>query len=139
VQGEDLVRDTNARDAAELAIELGVDPKAADAVGNTALHYAAYMRHDAVVQLLADQKVPLDAKNKFGETPLWEAELVIQFSGGGTFQKLPSSTSTLLRKLGAQPAEPTYSLARPTDWPDNARAAVDQVAVPDKAAKTAAQ
>jgi ankyrin repeat protein len=138
VQGEDFVKDGNARDAAKLAIELGVDPKAADAVGNTALHYAAYMRHDAVVQLLADQGAPLDAKNKYGETPLWDAELVVQFMGGGTFQMLPSSTSALLRKLGAPSIEASYTRARPTDWPDNPRVATDQVEAPVKTAKTGA-
>jgi len=137
VQGEDFVKDTNARDAAKLAIDLGVDPKATDAVGNTALHYAAYMRHDAVVQLLADQGVPLNAKNKYGETPLWDAELVVQFMGGGTFLLLPSSTGDLLRKLGAPTIAASYTRARPTEWPDVPRVATDQVEAPDKAAKTA--
>ena len=28
----------------------------------------------------------LNVKNKYGETPLWASELVVQFMGGGTFQ-----------------------------------------------------
>jgi ankyrin repeat protein len=118
VQGEDLTSDSSALEAAKLAVQLGVDPKATDTAGNTALHYAAYMRHDPVVQYLVDQGSPLEAKNKFGETPLWDAELVVQFFAGGTFQLVPSSTGALLRKLGAQPVEASYKLARPRDWPD---------------------
>ena len=131
VQGEDLTKDSDALAAAKLAVDLGADPKAADAVGNTALHYAAYMRHDAVVQFLADKGAPLDAKNKFGETPLWDAELVVQFMGGGTYVMLPSTSSALLRKLGSTPSQPLYTRARPTDWPDNPRIAADQVEKPD--------
>lgn len=118
VQGEDLIKDSSALEAAKFAVQLGVDIKATDSAGNTALHYAAYMRHDAVVQFLADQGSPLEAKNKFGETPLWDAELVVQFFAGGTFQLVPSSTGALLRKLGAQPVEASYTRARPRDWPD---------------------
>jgi ankyrin repeat protein len=132
VQGEDFVRETDALAAAKLALELGADPNAADSAGNTALHYAGYMRHDSIVQLLADRGVPLDVKNKFGETPLWTAELVVQFMGGGTFQLLPSAAADLLRKLGAQSVEPTYTRARPTDWPDNPRTAGDDVEAPVK-------
>jgi len=121
VQGEDLITDKDALAAAKYAIELGHDPKAADAYGNTALHYAAYMRHDAVVEYLAGLGIPLDVKNKYGETPLWVSELVIQFFAGGTFAQIPSSTSALLRKLGAPAGTVTYTLYRPTDWPDNSR------------------
>jgi uncharacterized protein len=131
VQGEDFVKDSDALEAARTALELGADLKAIDSAGNTALHYAAYMRHDAVVQLLADRGVPLDAKNKFGETALWDAELVVQFMGGGTFQLLRSGAGDLLRKLGAQPIEPPYTRARPTDWPDIPRGAGDQVETPE--------
>jgi ankyrin repeat protein len=118
VQGEDLIKDSNALEAAKLAVQSGVDVKAADSAGNTALHYAAYMRHDAVVQFLVDQGASLEAKNKFGETPLWVSELVIQFFAGGTFQLVRSSTGDLLRKHGAKPVEASYTRARPRDWPD---------------------
>jgi ankyrin repeat protein len=118
VQGEDLIKDSNALEAAKLAVQLGVDAKATDSAGNTALHYAAYMRHDPVVQFLVDQGSPLEARNKFGETPLWAAELVIQFFAGGTFQLVPSTTGDLLRKLGGKPVEASYTYARPRDWPD---------------------
>ena len=134
VQGEDLVKDSNALEAAKLAVQLGVDPKATDSAGNTALHYAAYMRHDAVVQFLADQGSPLQAKNKFGETPLWDAELVIQFFAGGAYGLVPSSTGDLLRKLGAQPVEASYTRVRPRDWPD-----IEVIGTPEKPASTTAR
>ena len=119
VLGESTLQDTDSRDAAALAVELGADTSAIDDVGNTALHYAAYLRQDAAVRFLADEGAALNAKNKFGETPLWVSELAIQFSGGGTFQILQSSTGDLLRSLGADILGPPYDRARPRDWPDN--------------------
>jgi len=119
VLGESTVQDTDSLAAATLAVALGADTSATDDVGNTALHYAAYLRQDAAVRFLADEGAPLNAKNKFGETPLWVSELAIQFSGGGTFQILQSSTGDLLRTLGASILGPAYDRARPRDWPDN--------------------
>ena len=119
VLGESTVQDTDSLAAAKLAIALGADTSATDDVGNTALHYAAYLRQDAAVQFLADEGAALNAKNKFGETPLWVSELAIQFSGGGTFQILQSSTGDLLRSLGAEILGPPYDRARLRDWPDN--------------------
>ena len=81
------------------------------------MHYAAFMRRDAIVQLLADHKARLDLRNTWGETPLFLAELVIQFAGGGRIESGPTSTGALLRKLGAQPSKPDYTL-RPFYWPN---------------------
>jgi ankyrin repeat protein len=132
VQGEDLIKDSSALDAAKLAVQLGVDVKAADSAGNTALHYAAYMRHDAVVQFLVDQGASIEARNKFGETPLWVSELVVQFFAGGTYQLVPSSTGDLLRKLGATRVAASYTRARPRDWPD-----IDVIGTPEAKPKAA--
>ena len=132
VQGEDLVTEVHARGAAEAALAMGNSVTDVDAAGNTPLHYASYMRHDSVVQLLVDRGAPLNAKNKFGETPLWTSALVVQFAGGGTYQLIPSTATDILKKAGATQGEPLYARARPTDWPDNARSAADQVADPDK-------
>jgi ankyrin repeat protein len=132
VQGEDLVTEPQARAAAEAALSLGNAVTDVDAAGNTPLHYASYMRHDSVVQLLLDRGAPLNAKNKFGETPLWTSALVVQFAGGGTYQLIPSPATEILKKAGAEEVNPVYARARPTDWPDNARSAADQVADPEK-------
>jgi uncharacterized protein len=119
VQGEVFVPEKDTLAAAQLIIRLGgADLNAVDGIGNTALHYAAYMRRDSIVRFLVEQGAALEVKNKFGETPLWVSELVIQFAGGGTFQVVPSSTGSLLRQLGAQPSRPAYDDLRPRYWPD---------------------
>jgi ankyrin repeat protein len=103
--------------AAKYLLGKGADVNAVDALGNTALHYAAYHRRDTIVQLLADRGARLDVKNKWGETPLFLAETVIQFAGGGRFETGPTPTGALLRKLGATPSKPDYTL-RPFYWPN---------------------
>jgi ankyrin repeat protein len=116
--GEVLVPESDNLAAAKLLIELGaVDVNAVDTLGNSAMHYAAFMRRDSIVQLLADHGARLDVPNLYGETPLFLAEVVIQFAGGGRTETGPTSTGTLLRKLGAKPAKPAYTL-RPHYWPN---------------------
>ena len=85
---------------------MGADLEATDDVGNNALHYAAYHRLSALVQFLVDQGAALEARNRFGETPLWLSELAIQFYGGGTYQIVPTDTGDLLRSLGAEATTP---------------------------------
>jgi ankyrin repeat protein len=121
VQGEDFIKDADTRAAAELALAMGADVNDTDTTGNTALHYAAYMRHDASVKLLVERGADLNLKNYLGETPLWLSELVIQFMAGGTYQMIPSSTSDLLRQLGAKNDAIPYAKFRPADWPSNYR------------------
>lgn len=116
--GETSLKQAPLLEAAKLAVKTGADVNAADAMGNTALHYAAYLRVDSVVQFLVEKGARMDVKNKFGETPLWLSELALQFFGGGTYQILKSSTGDLLRKLGAPAIPPGYDRARPRDWPD---------------------
>jgi ankyrin repeat protein len=118
ILGENTLPESKLLEAAKLAIELGADVKAADGFGNTALHYAAYHRLSTLVQLLVDRGADLEARNMYDETPLWAADLVIQWFGGGTFKVVPTPTGDLLRKLGARPIEVPYEL-RPADWPCN--------------------
>ena len=129
VLGETTVPDRQMLAAAQMLVELGAlgDVNAVDEVGNTALHYAAYFKRSAIVQLLADHSAQLELPNKYGETPLWLSEMVIQFAGGGAYAFSPTSAGDLLRQLGAQPTEPGYHLEaggvgggglRPTYWPD---------------------
>jgi ankyrin repeat protein len=116
--GENSLKQAPLLEAARLAFGRGADVNAVDQMGNTALHYAAYLRVDSVVQFLVENGARMDVRNKFGETPLWLSELALQFFGGGTYQILPSSTGQLLRKLGAPALQPAYDRARPRDWPD---------------------
>lgn len=118
ILGENTVEEPKLLAAAQLALQHGADVKAVDEYGNTALHYAAYHRLPTVVQVLVDRGAPLEVKNMFGETPLWAADLVIQWFGGGTFKVVPTPTGDLLRKLGAKPIATPYE-KRPADWPCN--------------------
>ena len=96
--GEVLVPESDNLAAAKLLLELGaVDVNAVDTLGNSALHYAAFMRRDSIVQLLVDHGARLEVANLYGETPLFLAEVVIQFAGGGRTETGPTSTGTLLR------------------------------------------
>jgi ankyrin repeat protein len=64
-------------EAAQLALDLGVDVNAVDANGETALHGAAYKNLPKVVQFLADKGAKIEIwnrKNKYGWTPLLIAE-----------------------------------------------------------------
>ena len=116
--GENSLKQAPLLEAAKLAVKAGADVNTADEMGNTALHYAAYLRVDSVVQFLVEKGARMDVRNKFGETPLWLSELALQFYGGGTYQILQSTTGDLLRKLGAPAIRPAYDRARPRDWPD---------------------
>ena len=84
----------------------GSDVNAVNKAGDTALHSAASMRYDTVVQFLAEKGADLNVKNKRGQTPL------AAIAGGGRGRAVadgrrvrnsdsPESTAALLRKLGA--------------------------------------
>jgi ankyrin repeat protein len=116
--GEVLVPESDTLAAAKLLFELGaVDVNAVDHIGNSALHYAAFMRRDSIVQLLVDRGARLEVPNVYGETPLYLSEVVVQFAGGGRTEVEQTTTGALLRKLGARPVKPAYSL-RPHYWPN---------------------
>jgi uncharacterized protein len=80
-------------DAVRLTAKLGVDVNAADEDGDTALHRAAKLRFNSVVQFLVEQGARLDVRNAFGQTPLMIASAA---AAGGR------ATADLLRKLGAK-------------------------------------
>lgn len=60
--------------AVKLCLAAGDQVGAANAGGNTALHYAAGAGNDAIVQYLADHGGNLGAKTKMGRTPIEWAE-----------------------------------------------------------------
>src|SRR5262245_5974043 len=102
----------------KLLLDAGVDVNAADEDGDTALHRAARMRSNPVVQLLVDRGAKLDIKNSFGETPLMAAlgtgltaaQLRAQAKSSGgvanvgadATRQTSNSTADLLIKLGAK-------------------------------------
>lgn len=59
-------------DLAKLLLAHGVDAKAADKDGATALHFAAQAHLPELVQLLLE-KAPVDPKDHLGNTPLFRA------------------------------------------------------------------
>ena len=84
-------------DAVRAAAELGIDVHAANAAGNTALHYAAASAFDSVVEFLVSRGADVDLQNAEGRTPL--AMTAIRWRRGG---RDPERTAELLRRLGAQ-------------------------------------
>ena len=50
-------------------LQFGADPAAADADGNTALHYAARGQHRAIVDSLLEAGASKDVKNKLNKLP----------------------------------------------------------------------
>ncbi len=81
-------------EAAKIAVGLGVDVNALDEDGDGAMHRAARLRFNSVVQFLAEKGARLDVKNNIGQTPLMIA------SAGG--RGASAATADLLRKLGAK-------------------------------------
>ena len=90
-------RERHDLEAVKLAMELGGDVHAVDDHGQTAMHGAAYMGGDTIVQFLADRGASVDVADNDGWTPLSIAEGLYV---GGTFQVRPT-TAALLRQLGA--------------------------------------
>lgn len=86
-----------ALDAVKIAVELGGDVNAVNAVGQTALHGAAYMGSNPLVQYLADHGAKLDVRNQRGQTPFFITQGLYV---AGTFITR-KETGDLLRSLGA--------------------------------------
>jgi ankyrin repeat protein len=98
--------DRSALEAVKLAVHLGADVNEANDTGLTAMHSAAYVGADAIIQFLVDKGAKVDVKDKFGQTPLSVAERIIPASLVDGYLKPTSvhkSTADLLRKLGAKP------------------------------------
>jgi ankyrin repeat protein len=94
---QDPTPQEEAVEAVRLALSFGVDPNAADAAGETALHTAAYLGYEKVSQLLVEQGANVNQKNKRGETPLRIAMGVDR--GALRFPGFPIAAD-MLRKLG---------------------------------------
>ena len=91
-------------DAVQAAIDLGGDVNAANQAGNTALHGAAFLGYDSVVQRLVDRNAAVNAKNKRGQTPLAMLTGRDVAAANAVFSPVEGafpSTVALLRKLGA--------------------------------------
>ena len=80
-------------EAVRVALQLGVDINAATSTGQTALHAAAGIGADAVIEFLASHGAMIQARDKGGRTPRVVAENALRNGGSQT-------TVDLLRKLG---------------------------------------
>jgi ankyrin repeat protein len=87
-----------ALEAVRIAVELGADVNAANRAGDTALHAAAALGMDSVIEFLAGRGADLEARNLAGRTPLMAAR-----RENGVGASLPrEATAALLRRLGAK-------------------------------------
>ena len=104
VPAETRVTAPDALAAVRFLLARGADVNQANDVGRTALHGAAHIRSDAIVQLLVEHGARVDVEDQRGITPLMIAEggghILLPGLGGGT-------TAELLRALGS--AETTSS------------------------------
>lgn len=95
-----------ALEAVAMAIDFGVDVNARNEEGQTAMHMAAFIGADAIVQYLADQGAEVNVKDRYGETP-WSMASglspVLRYRG---LYGSHESTAALLIKLGANPEAP---------------------------------
>jgi ankyrin repeat protein len=122
--GAEIESAARAAAGVKAAIDAGIDVNAISKAGDTAMHAAAAMGYEPVVQLLADNGANLNVKNKRGQTPL--AGLVkgrgpaadddgtddtagrinvagsVAGAGGDVYgiQRAQQNTAALLRKLG---------------------------------------
>ena len=98
VPAETRVTGDGAVEAVRLVLELGGNVNDRNQAGRTALHGAAHIRSDAVVQLLVERGAPVNVEDHRGITPLMIAEggghVLLPGLGGG-------STAELLRALGS--------------------------------------
>jgi ankyrin repeat protein len=106
-----------ALEAVKVAIDLGIDVNAADTLGLTALHGAAFFGSNSIIQYLVEKGANVNAKDLSGQTPLDKA---LNIKPTGTYDKeghftatpvhralipewVPPGTAELLLKLGATP------------------------------------
>jgi ankyrin repeat protein len=93
--------EAEALEAVKVMIETGLDVRAANSKGETALHGAADRGADSIVQFLVDHGADVNAKNKRGYTPLDAA-----IGKGGIQLPIPHDTTiALLKKLGGREGE----------------------------------
>ena len=98
-QGESPGTEAEALEAVKLAVELGADVNAANAIGFTALHGAAIRGANSVIQFLVEKGANLEAKDRRGRT----AFTIAQEGAGDSNQRRQLNTAAFLRELMARP------------------------------------
>jgi ankyrin repeat protein len=102
-QAESRLTEARALETVKAALELGADVNAANDSGNTALHGAAYIKSNTLVQFLVDQGALVNVANKRGQTPAVVADTI---RAGSATVSGRTATGDLLRKLGGDTAAP---------------------------------
>ena len=109
VPAETRVTEAESFEAVQYVLEQAADVNATNSVGRTALHGAAHIRADAIVQLLVDHGARVSVGDERGITPLMIAEggghILLPGLGGG-------STAELLRALGSSETSPSDFIER---------------------------
>lgn len=96
---ESHVTPARALAAVQFALAQNLDVNAVNETGNTALHGAAFIKADEIVELLVSAGAAIDARNARGQTPLALADSIRAGSATVTGR---TRTGDLLRRLGAQ-------------------------------------
>jgi ankyrin repeat protein len=99
--------DVDALEAVRAAVELGADVNATNDIGDTAIHGAAYVGANDIVQFLAEKGAKIDTENVYGQTA-WTIAAEVMTPGLAKDKDLRprnshQSTADLLVKLGAKP------------------------------------
>ena len=109
VPAESHVIESQSLDAVRYVLDLGADVNRVNDSGRTALHGAAHIRSDMLVQLLVDRGAAVNVADERGITPLMIAEggghILLPGLGGG-------STAELLRALGSSATTPADFIDR---------------------------
>jgi ankyrin repeat protein len=107
---EDLTpeQEKQALEAVQLAMELGGDINAVNQDGQTALHAAAYLGANSIIQFLVEKGAKLNPPDKYGQTPLDIASgdprhLVEGDKRFAVGRREHKTAAELLVKLGAAP------------------------------------
>ena len=91
--------ESDSADAVRFLVAHGADINAVNTSAQTALHCAAYMGANPVVQFLIDKGAAIDARDAQGQTPFRIAEAHLNVAGQGITDW--PRTAALLRSLGA--------------------------------------
>jgi len=103
-----------ALEAAKLALMVGDDVNAANTAGRTALHGAAGIGANGMIQFLFEKGANLNTKDRRGYSPLAIAAGVAP-RGGDSASRVYESAMALLVKLGAQPLASRARVASETE------------------------
>jgi uncharacterized protein len=99
--------DKDALEAVRAAVELGADVNATNDIGDTAIHGAAYVGADDIIQFLAEKGAKVDTENVYGQTA-WTIAAEVMTAGLAKDKDLRprnshKNSAELLIKLGAKP------------------------------------